>query len=275
MVARWNGRRTRPLTCYVTRDAFSVAITALVILSKAKNLLFARRSSDFELMRMHVDAEFTHDSAGSLLRVNEPNGGPAPRFFLGFTADGTVRRYRYDVDDALRRELELASEADRLGDATADVPLDPTPFVEILTRAAPVQHVSVGLAFRFPSTHSPAPATEIIVDVNGAALLQPLMPQWLPDIQSAQPLVARVVDGRAVAVCASVRITPEAHEAGVETHAEFRGRGYACAAVATWSSAVRTQGAEPLYSTVWSNTASRALARKLGLVPIGRDLHIT
>jgi predicted GNAT family acetyltransferase len=72
-----------------------------------------------------------------------------------------------------------------------------------------------------------------------------------------------------------VRITPLAHEAGVETVPLFRGRGYARAVVAAWSAAVRALGAEPLYSTTWQNMASRAVARALGLVAVGRDLHIT
>ena len=37
---------------------------------------------------------------------------------------------------------------------------------------------------------------------------------------------------------------------------------------------VRALGVEPLYSTAWQNDASRAVARTLGLVPVGRDLHI-
>jgi hypothetical protein len=64
------------------------------------------------------------------------------------------------------------------------------------------------------------------------------------------------------------------HEAGVETAAASR-RGHAPAVVAAWAAAVRALGAEPLYSTSWQNSASRAVARKLGLVPCGRDLHIT
>jgi predicted GNAT family acetyltransferase len=61
----------------------------------------------------------------------------------------------------------------------------------------------------------------------------------------------------------------------VETARPFRGRGYAKAVVATWSATVRILGVEPLYSTTWQNTPSRALARALGLVSVGRDLHIT
>ena len=94
-------------------------------------------------------------------------------------------------------------------------------------------------------------------------------------MRRSRPLVARVVDGRAVAVCASVRITPRAHEAGGETAEAFRGRGYAREMVAAWARAVRAAGAAPLYSTSWRNAASRGVARALGLAPFGTDLHLT
>jgi hypothetical protein len=226
-------------------------------------------------MRMHVEAEFTHDASGRLVRVNEPNGGDAPRFFLGHTTDGIVRRYRHDVPDDIRHELEAASAPNRLGDATADAPLDAVPYATILAKLAPLAHTSVGLAYRCPVGLSPAPDTHVLSTADDAALLEPLLAAWIPDIRNSPPLVVRVLDGRAVSVCGSVRITPQAHEAGVETPAACRGHGYAAAAVATWAEAVRERGSEPLYSTSWQNAASRALARKLGLIPIGRDLHIT
>jgi predicted GNAT family acetyltransferase len=72
-----------------------------------------------------------------------------------------------------------------------------------------------------------------------------------------------------------VRVTPTAHEAGVETPKQFRGRGYGGQVVAAWASAVRSLGCIPLYSTSWQNVASQAVAHKLGLVQYGTDLHIT
>ena len=72
-----------------------------------------------------------------------------------------------------------------------------------------------------------------------------------------------------------MRITPEAHEAGVETSAGARGHGFAVAVVAAWANAVRDLGAEPLYSTSWQNTASQAVARKLNLIPYATDYWLT
>jgi RimJ/RimL family protein N-acetyltransferase len=232
--------------------------------------------TDLDIMRLHVEAEFTHDSAGDLVSTNEPAATVAPRFFLGHTALGLVVRFRRDVSAARRRELEhaltLAESAPT--PSQLDRPLDPTPFEPILSQDAPIQHTSVGLAFRFPQSLPPADGTRILLDAADAAMLHPLLAPWAPDILSSPPLVALVIDGQAVAVCGSVRITRQAHEAGVETAAPFRGRGHGQAVVAAWGMAVRALGVEPLYSTTWQNDASRAVARTLGLVAVGRDLHI-
>lgn len=227
-------------------------------------------------MRLHVEAEFTHDAAGYLVSTNEPSPAPAPRVFLGHTALGVVQRYRHDVSETRRSALAAALAAELESSMTGtDRPLDPTPFEHILSQDAPIQHTSVGLAFRFPSAIRATPEVRLLRDIADASLLHPLLAPWASDIHSSPPLVAFVLDGQAVAVCASVRITPRAHEAGVETAAPFCGRGYAAAVVAAWAAAVRELGVEPLYSTTWRNAASRAVARRLALVSIGRDLHIT
>lgn len=232
--------------------------------------------TDLDIMRLHVDAEFTHDAAGDLVATNEPAASEAPRFFLGQTALGLIVRFRHDVTAARRRTLEQALPVVERAAAAVqlDRPLDPTPFEHLLTEDARIEHTSVGLAFLFPHSLPPVNGTRVLRNATDRALLHPLLAAWAPDIQSSPPFVARVVDGQAVAVCGSVRITEEAHEAGVETAAPFRGRGYARAVVAAWATAVRALGVEPLYSTTWQNDASRAVARTLGLVVIGRDLHI-
>jgi ABC-type amino acid transport substrate-binding protein len=232
--------------------------------------------SDLDLMRLHLEAEFTHDAGGDLVSTNEPAATPAPRFFLGQTVVGIIRRYRHDVSETYRQSLEAAIAAELESSMTTiDRALDPTPFERVLSRGAPIENTSVGLAFRFPSAVPATHNARILRDPADARLLHPSLAAWSPDIQSSQPLAALILDGTAVAVCASVRITPRAHEAGVETAMPFRRRGYAIVVVAAWAAAVRELGAEPIYSTTWQNTASRAVASSLGLVSIGRDLHIT
>ena len=99
---------------------------------------------------------------------------------------------------------------------------------------------------------------------------------WLADeLTVRNPVMAVVVDGLAVSVCFSARATPAAAEAGVETLPEHRGRRYAGAVTAAWAAQVQRQGRVPLYSTSWTNHASRRVAARLGLIQYATDFHIT
>ncbi len=99
---------------------------------------------------------------------------------------------------------------------------------------------------------------------------------WLGDAgEASHPIaVVRADNSEVASVCHSARSTSGAAEAGVETADEYRGRGYGSLAVLKWAAAVREGGRMPLYSTEWENTASRALARSLGLICYAEDLHI-
>ena len=56
-----------------------------------------------DLMRVHVAVLFTHDADGYLDRVNEPDGAPAPRFFLPLYSTS----WRSEGSLALARKLGL------------------------------------------------------------------------------------------------------------------------------------------------------------------------
>ncbi len=146
--------------------------------------------------------------------------------------------------------------------------------MRLLEAHAPVQELWMGPAYHFTEYPEPSRPLLAITETNAERLrggfekLVEELPEW-------QPFLAIVEENRAVAVCRSVRITPAAHEAGVETLPEFRGRGYAKDMVAGWARSVRSMGAIPLYGTSWDNTASQAVAKKLRLVPYGADFHIT
>lgn len=227
-----------------------------------------------DLMRIHVETLFTCDDAGRLLAVNERGGAAAPRFFLGRTADGNAWWIRHDVDAALANDLQALCESQPAG-LEVDVGIDSTaPFIARLAREVPVLRTWAGPAFRFPSD---LPGSEIAVRVtpDNVTVLSPYFEDWRNDVSPSAPMVVVLEGAKAVSLCASVRLTPQAHEAGVETHRDFRGRGHAAQAVNAWARAVREMDRIPLYSTSWENTSSRALALKLGLIQYGVDLHIT
>ena len=231
--------------------------------------------TDQELMDMHVRALFTHDNGARLLRVNDPWGGeaPAPRLFFGRTRAGNLWRFRADLPAGLIAELAALCADEPVGEELHGRPRCLEACVRLLERHAPVQRVGTGPAYRFTEYFEPTRPLLSFTETN-AESLRGGFEDLLEELPTAQPFVALVEDGRAVSVCRSVRITRAAHEAGVETLPDFRGRGYAQDVTAGWARLVRAMGAVPLYSTSWENTASQALAKKLRLVQYGTDCHI-
>jgi RimJ/RimL family protein N-acetyltransferase len=227
---------------------------------------------DRDLLRMQIETLFTHDRDGRMLRVNEPGGKDAPRFFLGRSTQGNEWRFRRDLDDELRRGLEALCVAETSDASSAQ--RDSARYEEALGRFAPVQKVWSGPAYCFPDRITASSGVVPITQEN-RDLLRPHLEEWLVDVGFREFMFAIVLDGHAVSICCSVRASPVAHEVGVETAAEFRGRGYGSRVVAAWAGAARAHGRIPLYSTSWDNAASQALARSLGLRVYGSDLHIT
>lgn len=225
-------------------------------------------------MRLRLSALFTLDDQGRMLRVNEPKGGAAPRLFLGRTAEGHEWRFRHDVDTELRDGLAALCREELAGNPLPKIPGNIDAYLDLLSHASPIRRQWIGPAYRFPETLPEIP-NAVLVTTRNAAVLEQDFGDWLADVPHRQPFVALVVEGRVVSVCCSVRIGPEAHEAGVETHLRWRGRGYASQVVAAWAAAVRRGGAHPVYSTSWENTASQAVATRLGLIPFGIDFHVT
>jgi RimJ/RimL family protein N-acetyltransferase len=227
-----------------------------------------------DLMCLHVEALFTCDDVGRLVAVNEPGGAPAPRFFLGQTAEGNAWWFRSDVDASLASELDaLCKSLPTARELDADLGMA-APFLAALTRDGPLRRTWAGPAFRFPSDLS-GHESAVRVTPDNATVLSPYLEDWCNHVSAGVPMTGVLHDGKAVSVCCSVRMTARAHEAGVETYPDFRGRGYAARAVAAWAKAVYEMARVPFYSTSWENEPSRTLAKKLGLVQCGVDLHIT
>ena len=148
------------------------------------------------------------------------------------------------------------------------------PILALLAETSPIQRIWSGPAFRFPDRLDIGPGV-VAIDAANASVLSAHLDPWREDVARGEVLHGVLVDGAAVAVCGSVRRTPIACEAGVETAAPFRRKGYASLAVTGWAAAMRGEGKIPLYSTSWSNAASCALARRLGLIQFAADLHVT
>lgn len=232
--------------------------------------------SDQAFMRLHIEALFTHDDRSRLLYVNEPTAAVrrAPRFFLGRTAEGAVWRFRADLPDDLVERLEAMCLDEPMVDDLQAKPRHFDEYVRLLEAHGPVQEIRMGPAYRFPDESAPPSARPISVTSQNIGVLQSKLAEWVPDVPYCRPFLAIVQDGCGVSLCCSVRITAQAHEAGVETLSTFRNRGYAAEVAAGWAAEVRKLGVIPLYSTSWDNAASQSVAKKLGLVTYGADFHV-
>jgi RimJ/RimL family protein N-acetyltransferase len=231
--------------------------------------------TDQELMVIHVRASFTHDAHSRLLLVNEPGGGaPAPRLFFGRTREANLWRFRADLPEILVEELEALCVDEPVGKEFHSKPRHFEAYVRLLETQAPVRELWMGPAYRFTEYLEPSRPLHAITETN-AELLWGGFEELIAELPAWQPFLTLVEESRAVSVCRSVRITTAAHEAGVETLPDFRGKGYAKDVVAGWARLVQSLGAIPLYSTSWENTASQAVARKLRLVPYGADFQVT
>lgn len=230
--------------------------------------------TDQALMAIHIQALFTHDARSRLLLVNEPGGGPpAPRLFLGRTRAGNLWRFRADLPEILVKELEALCVDEPVGMELHDPPRHVEEYARLLETHAPVHKRWMGPAYHFTEYLEPSRPLLAITETN-AEMLQRGFEDLVTELPEWQPFLAVIAERRAVSVCRSVRITPEAHEAGVETLHDFRRKGYATDVVAGWARLVQSMGAVPLYSTSWENTASQAVVKKLRLVLYGADFHV-
>lgn len=230
--------------------------------------------SDLDILALQVEALYTHDARARLLRVNTPAGVIAPRFFLGRTASGNLWRFRQDLPEPLASALEERALAEPVEEISPQLPRHWEDYLRLLGAQERIQTVSRGPAYVFPES--------LVRSKNVVAISQAnahLLPADYADVSAAierfAPCVAIVEDGRAVSICHSSRLSERAAEAGLETLAPYRGRGYATQVASAWAVAVRESGRLPLYSTQWENRASQAVAKRLGLRLYAEDLHLT
>ncbi len=181
-----------------------------------------------------------------------------PVFWLARGREGCAWAVRRDVPDRAARELGIIA---------ADEP----PAIDF--RAPPVHvdryrslvegDIDAGPACHFPEA-LPEPADVVFVDDVSPLLRH--FPDWRADeVEARMPIATVQQEGSAISVCCCARRSEHAAEAGLDTAPAFRGRGLAARVTTAWARAVRSSDRTPLYSTVWDNAASLAVARKLGL----------
>jgi hypothetical protein len=232
--------------------------------------------TDLGWLELQVDALFASDARGRLLHPRGAGGAreAPPRFFFGRTRHGNLWRFAAGLPEALVAELARLAAGERGDWPLEDLPERMRPIRERLAEHAPIERTYHGPAFGFTAL-PPAPDGDVILltperlDAVGEDF------PWLRrELAECTPCAAALVDGVVRSVCHTARRGARAAEAGAETAPGFRGRGLAVRAVAAWARAVAAERLLPLYSTEFSNRASRAVAARLELTPYGVDLHL-
>ena len=211
----------------------------------------------FELIELMVDAGRRADAT--------------PDFYVFRTTQRAVCYCGPRLAGDVVRALESAVGRER--GRPRDWPLEYGRYLRRLESVAPVKSVRAGPLFRLTAPPAGGEAAVRITPGN-ADLLRGGLDEWLPDVASGRLICAVVVGGRAVSICASVRVGGPAHAAGVETLPEFRGRGLAAQAVAAWARRVLESGGAPFYGTTFDNLASLGVARRLGMPLVGSEFSV-
>jgi len=207
------------------------------------------------------------DERGRMRATREPEPAPVPIFTLIRGTSSCAWAVRSDVPEEIAAKLDRVAAQEPPGRDFDSQPLHAAEYQSLAGGT-----VESGPAFAFPSDLKAT--SEVVVVDNLGPLARHFRGWTAAEIPGRAPIVAIIDDGYPVSICFSGRISEIAAEAGVETAPTFRGRGFAAQVTAAWAAAIRASGRIPLYSTSLSNTASRAVARKLGLIQYATDWHL-
>jgi hypothetical protein len=224
---------------------------------------------------LHLETLFVTDARRRIVCTREPHPSRGPAFIIVRGESPCAWGIGADVPGDIARELEhWASQEPPSAEWER-----PLVYGDRYSALLGGGRVRSGPAFAFPEQLE-QPAGDAF-DVADEAELSHHFSGWIPgEIGAGRGPVLAVrdddVDGgeHPVSICFCARRSAAAAEAGVETAALFRGRGYAARAAIAWARRIRAEGLTPLYSTDWSNDASLAVARRLNLVPFAGDFSI-
>jgi ribosomal protein S18 acetylase RimI-like enzyme len=219
--------------------------------------------------RLQLETLFCLNSSGRITSTREPQPSCGPSFILIRGASTIAWAVRADVHDDLAGALDALAAQEPPSTAWDRPPLHARRYQDLLGG-----QVRCGPAFAFPQRVDTTSDTSFVDD---EALLERHFSGWVAgEIAAGRgPVMALSESGDPVSVCFCARRSPTAAEAGVETAAPFRGRGYAPRVTAAWANAVRAIGLTPIYSTDWENQASLSVAHKLKLIPFATDWSIS
>jgi RimJ/RimL family protein N-acetyltransferase len=200
--------------------------------------------SDRDLHRLQLGLErIGVEEENTLVRIPGDNPDDIPRLLVVEFEDEYEAFFRHDLPARVRERLE---------DVSPELAFTDREVVSaILAEDSPIEEVSFFVSYVFPQelTRKLYPGVGLLPEEN----------------EIGKPVFGVVVGGEVVSACSSVREDERCAEAYVWTEPGYRQRGYARQTVSAWAYDLQRRGKVPFYSHQAENTASRAVARSLGL----------
>jgi hypothetical protein len=229
--------------------------------------------SQNKLLEMHIEALFTLNSQSKLVTINEPwdKTKDAPRLYLGKTFDGSViYKFRYDIPSEILKKLEEYLSEEILPNENNGIRYT-NEYLKILESKNYFEEI----CYFYKETINPIKNNCIKITIGNINDFESNGFEWLNDeITYCQPCYGIIEKDKIISICRSVRITERAHEAGIETAGEYRGKGLAVTALINWADDIQRNGYIPLYSTSKENKSSQRVAEKTLLNKFGIGISI-
>jgi hypothetical protein len=234
-------------------------------------------TQDAQWLKIDYRTLFVLTPDGRIERENDPDRSPGPRFWLAGCAEGNVFGVRADVPDEIGAEMGALAAREPPFTDPAIPPRYFDRYVALLTRHAPVTRCNFILMYELPhSLRYESDARLVGSDsAEGQALARSLSERGMPEGLTRlgfhrvadlwPPWCAAVIDGQIASIAFAARSSAVGAELGVVTVETCRGRGFAAAAAAGWSSLPSLRERTLFYSTDRENTSSQRVARRLGL----------
>lgn len=218
-------------------------------------------SFEEQLIKYRPDLLFKLNAIGDLLTINkptEPYSYKPPILYACWGKGVFVFKMRADLPKSWQNKINSRLlQTD--GFNTLHFEEIKVALIELTDELGISVHIKSGPAFYIP--REPVAESDIIeVHQGNREVLQPNYQYTYQYIDHLQPCNAKIINGKAVAICRTVRRYLSLVEAGVDTIEAYRNRGFGAEAVASWASKAWSEGLIPCYSTASENKAYLALA---------------
>ena len=227
------------------------------------------------LLQAHIETLYVIDANGDMHTSNEPyppSRRQAPAFHLSWTNKDYTTCFRQDVPFDKRQQLNNLV-ASQWPFPNLKEPPSQSRYASILDNYC-TGRSGAGPAFIVPKgKYLTSGAT--LISHNNAQVLESGFADCIEELDDTHPFYAVIVEERAVSICQTVRRSAHGIEAGVDTLEGYRRRGYAKTAVTAWCWAALQEEQLGFYSTSWSNRASLALAKTLGLTQVATEFSVS